>query len=242
MKNIIINIILFFSIVSCGKKTENENMAESNKDEQIEIFWDWFVKNEKRFSKIETNKDEVLKEILDNSSSIESALAFEIKSNKNGILSLTISADGVKNLIQIVQNIKEKSPKIKGWKFIAFRQRKDAALLAEIFYESKKLRLNLTKMKFFPIIENDRLELIIYTSGINKRNYQQIFYGGSVLLDNLVGEYSFMTKVDNYDFHNMPTKAEELNELKPLLELPSFIDNFKPKKDKKCYLPAATID
>lgn len=217
-------------------------MAESNKDEQIEIFWDWFVKNEKRFSKIETNKDEVLKEILDNSSSIESALAFEIKSDKNGILSLTISADGVKNLIPIVQNIKEKSPKIKAWEFIAFRQRKDTALLAEIFYESKKLRLNPTKMKFFPIIENDRLELIIYTSGINKRNYQEIFYGGSVLLDNLVGEYSFMTKVDNYDFHNMPTIAEELNELKPLLELPSFIDNFKPKKDKKCYLPAATTD
>lgn len=230
MKNILIYLILFISIAGCNKKIEQENTAEL-KDKQIRLFWNWFVANEKRFSKV-TNNDEVLKEILNHASTIEGGLAFEVKSIKNGIKSLTISADGVKQLIPTVQKMVEKSPKIKGWKFIAFRQKKDKKLATEIIYLSDQLKLEPSKMKFFPIVENDSLQLIIYSPGINKENYNEIFYGGSVLLDNLVGEYKFMTQVDNYDFHNMPTRKEDLNQLTPLFELSAFIDNYDTKKNK----------
>ena len=50
MKNILIYLILFISIAGCNKKIEQENTAEL-KDKQIRLFWNWFVANEKRFSK-----------------------------------------------------------------------------------------------------------------------------------------------------------------------------------------------
>ncbi|MBE8728109.1 hypothetical protein C4F50_24590 [Flavobacterium sp. KB82] len=228
MKNILY-LILFFSIAGCNKKIENENTAES-KEQKIETFWNWFIENEKRFRNPEIDLDEVLQEILDNASAIEKELAFEIKPIKNGIISLTISADGVKQLIPTVQKMIEKSPKIKGWKFIAFRQKKDKKLFTDIIYLSDQIELEPSKMQFLPIVENGSLELIIYSTGINEENYNEIFYGGSLLLDNLVGEYKFMTQVDNYDFHNMPTKKEDLNQLRPLSELPAFIDNHEAKK------------
>ncbi len=50
------------------------------------------------------------------------------------------------------------------------------------------------------------------------------------LNDNILGEYDCVVKVRNYDFHNMPVKQEELKDLKPLLELADYVDNFHKAK------------
>jgi len=48
--------------------------------------------------------------------------------------------------------------------------------------------------------------------------------------DNILGEYDCVTKVRNYDFHDMPTKENELDELLPLLDLSAYVDKFHDSK------------
>jgi hypothetical protein len=47
----------------------------------------------------------------------------------------------------------------------------------------------------------------------------------------LLGEYDCVKKVRNYDFHTMPTDRDLLSELKPLVEIASYVDNFHRQKN-----------
>ena len=228
MKRYIILITAIFSFYSCGKISSS--LDNYLVEKEIETFWNWFKKNENRFRTSNIEKVEILKEISTKTNKIETELAFELAKSNKGIFLLTISADGMKKYISLVQKIVEKSPKIKGWEIIAFRQKESIEKFKEIEYVSDSLTINPLKMKFFPFVEKDSLELIIYTSELTEENYNEIFYGGSILLDNLIGELNFMRKVKNYDFHKMPTETKEIEQLKPILELPTYINNFKIKK------------
>jgi hypothetical protein len=61
---------------------------------------------------------------------------------------------------------------------------------------------------------------------VKEENYNQIAYGGLLLLDNILGEFDCVTKVRSYDFHNMPVKKDELDGLLPLLDLAEYVDKF----------------
>jgi hypothetical protein len=74
--------------------------------------------------------------------------------------------------------------------------------------------------------------MIIYVKGVKEENYIGIAYQGLLLLDNILGEYDCVTKVRSYDFHDMPTKKEELEGLLPLLDIASYVDNFHKSKKK----------
>ena len=196
------------------------------KSEPIEKFWKWFVANEKGLRDFEKNPDKTLTTIIDNIKKIQNGFAIELEPQKNGIINLTISADGDKDLFQTVENIIAQAPKINGWVFIAFRQRMPIDKVKGMTLKAKGYELNPEEMKFFPMISGDSLKLIIYVNGINDENYNQIAYNGLMLIDNILGEYDCVTKVNGYDFHIMPIKLEELRELKPLLKLANFVDNF----------------
>jgi hypothetical protein len=86
------------------------------------------------------------------------------------------------------------------------------------------------QMKFFPVINGDTLDLIIYAKDITEENYNQVAYGALLLLDNILGEYDCVTKVRSYDFHDMPSTKEELEDLIPLLRLAAYVDAFHSSK------------
>ncbi|EOG6897023.1 hypothetical protein [Flavobacterium psychrophilum] len=232
MKKIItISLILILTQFSFASNQKKENMfGIFKKQEPIDKFWSWFQKNEKRLRNIENKQSEILGEILEKAREIESGLAFDIEPIQNGILTLTISADGVKDLFPVVQEIVKKSPKINGWNFIAFRQKIDKEKVKGMILKSGNHELDPNKMKFFPIVDGKNLDIIIYVEGVNDENYNGVTYGGLILMDNLIGEYDCVTKVRNYDFHDMPKSKEELAELKPLLEISDYIEKFYNEK------------
>lgn len=196
------------------------------KQDPIEAFWTWFQENEKDFRDFQRNPDRVLKAIISKGSKIESGLAFELEPPRNNSINLTISADGVKDIFPVVEEIVARSPKLEGWNFIAFRQRMSQAQIKGMILKSGPLELNPNKMKFAEIIDGDMLDLIIYAEGVTEENYNQVSYGGLLLMDNLLGEYDCVTKIRSYDFQKMPSNRQELAGLKPLLEVAFFVDKF----------------
>jgi hypothetical protein len=223
-----------FGLTSCKAKNNQENeknmLGLFKKADPIEKFWTWFKDNEKRLRKFEENPDKYLTEVLAQAKKIQAGLAIEFEPPKNGVINMTVSADGDKNIFAVVRNIVAKAPNIEGWRFIAFRQRMNLEQVKGMKLKAEDHELDPEKMKFFPMINGDTLDLIIYAKGVTEENYNQIAYGGLLLLDNILGEYDCVTKVRSYDFHNMPTKKEELNDLLPLLDLAAYVDKFYNSK------------
>jgi len=155
MKSIFILVMaITFGSTSCkaNNKQENENnmLGLFKKGDPTEKFWTWFKDNEKRLRKFEENPDKYLNEVLTQAKKIQSGLAIEFEPPKNGIINMTVSADGDKNLFDVVKNIVDKAPNIEGWKFIAFRQRMDLELVKGMKLKAQDHELDPEKMKFFP--------------------------------------------------------------------------------------------
>lgn len=220
--------------LSCSgtpEKQNNKNMfGLFKKGDKIENFWTWFAENEKTYRNFHDNPDKYLNELLSNAKKISDGLAIELEPPKDGVINMTISADGVIDLFPVVQQIVEKAPKISGWKFYAFRQRMPVDKVKGMVLKAQNHELNPDKMKFTPIVTGDTLGIIIYADDITEDNYNQVAYGGLMLVDNILGEYDCVTKVRSYDFHNMPPNADNLTDLFPLLELAEYVDNFHKRK------------
>ena len=223
-------LIVLLSLTVCKANYKIEKKINMfgifKKTDNIEKFWIWFIANQSRLRNFQKNPDKYLTEVLSQIKKIKNGLAIEFEPPKNNIIGMTISADGDRNLFEIVQKIVSKAPEISGWKIIAFRQRMDLEEFTKIKLEAEGQKLEPDKMKFFPVIQGDTLDIIIYSKGINEKNFNQIAYGGLILLDNILGEYDCVMKVRSYDFQNLPTKKEELEGLQPLIDLAKYVDNF----------------
>jgi hypothetical protein len=238
-RQIIIRIFLNCLILFVGltnpkandKVASNKSVFRFSKNyDPIDNFWSWFRENEHRLRNFETNPNKYLNEVLTEAKKIKSGLAIEFEPPKNGIINMTISADGNIELFPIVQSIVHKAPKVKGWNIIAFRQRLPLDQIKTMRLKVEDRELDPGQMKFFPVISGDTIDIIIYVKGVTPENYKQTAYGGFLLLDNILGEYDCVTKVRSYDFHDMPTTEEELKDLFPLLGLAYYIDKFYASK------------
>jgi hypothetical protein len=203
------------------------------KVDSTEKFWSWFKENERRLRNFEENPDRYLTEVLTRAKKIQPGLAIEFEPAKTGMINMTVSADGDRNLFNVVQNIIDRSPTIDGWKFIAFRQRMNLEQVKGMKLKAQNHELDPGKMKFLAMADGDTLDLIIYTKGVAEENFNQIAYGGLLLIDNILGEYDCVTKVRNYDFHEMPTENDELDKLLPLLDLSAYVDKFHDSKNTR---------
>lgn len=196
----------------------------------IEKFWTWFKENEKRFRNFEQDPDKYLSEMLAQGKKIAEGLAIELEPPADGLINMTVSADGNRDLFETVVNFVDKAPNIEGWNFNALRQRIPADKIKTMQLKVKGRELDPQDMKFFPTIDNDTLDIIIYVNGVTEDNYNDIAYAGLQLLDNILGEYDCVMKVHSYDFHNMPVKKEELADLLPLLDITAYVDKVHPGK------------
>lgn len=196
------------------------------KTDPIEKFWTWFKANETRLCKFEDDPDKYLTEVLGQARKIQAGLAIEFEPPRDGVINMTVSADGDRELFNTVKAIVAKAPKIEGWHFIAFRQRADVESVKGMKLKIHDMELVPQEMKFFPMIDGDTLDIIIYVKGVTEENNIQVAYAGLLLLDNILGEYDCVMKVRSYDFHDMPTKKEELEGLLPLIELAPYVDKF----------------
>ncbi len=188
-------------------------------------FWTWFQLNEKKLQDFRAYPSERLGEIHQQLQRISKGLIIEADLNSTGARKIVFSADGNEDLFFAVQDIVKKAPRLAGWEFIAFRQRLAAKEALNLKIEADNISLKLKEMMFFPVLESDTLDVIIYTKNLTAGNYAHIATYSFQLLDQLLGEYDAAKKVRAYDFHPLPGNKKELAELRPLIELPIYIDS-----------------
>lgn len=201
------------------------------KQDPVESFWKWFKANEKRLRNFEDDPTKYLLELLEQAKKVQPGVAIELEPPKNGIINMTISADGDVELFPIVQSMISKAPKVDGWHFFPFRQRMSKEVMKAMTLKAGDLELSADQMKFASVVEGNLLDIIVYVNGVNEDNFEKVAYGGLLLIDNILGEYDCVKKVRNYDFEEFPKKKSELNGLIPLLDLAEYVDKFHaPKK------------
>lgn len=203
-----------------------DNVSSITAQDPIVAFWTWFQQHQNRLRQFESDPGKYLQEIHTQVKKIGDGLTIELEPPQNGIINLTFSADGDQQLFPLVRSIVDKAPPIKGWHFIAFRQRADLSRAKSMQLKVGTLTLDPQSMKFFPVVTGDTLDIIIYVKGLTQANYADVAYHGLLLLDNLLGEYDCVMKVRSYDFHPMPAKKEELDTLQPLFDIASYVDRF----------------
>lgn len=196
-----------------------------NKQQKEDKFWSWFSKNQETYYNEIENLE--IREKIFNDLSIElkkvhQDLVFEFSPiRENGIREFTVSAEGIKELFPTVEKLIEKAPKIKNWKFNAFRQRVPGDEF-EIQYGDFKIGYSDI---YFRYVDGEYGKLGIE---LNIRDYdgngqtQNAIY---ILLDGLIGEYDITMGIDWIEW----VKLDESNikNLNPITSLRTFIDQKK---------------
>ncbi len=198
-------------------------MADSAK---IDKFWNFFVYNKSEFeNSTEHDAAEKLNFLLENLNEVETNLAIELSREVNGVRELIISPEGNKEKFEIVQRIIDHAPKINGWSFVAFRQ----PVEYDFTLNHEDLKFTPSEMFFEPLIEGDKLDLIIYINNIKSYDFDTVAFFGLITMDNFLGEYDCVMKVRHYDFVDLE-EATNKSKLKPFSELRLFVKEFHDKK------------
>lgn len=214
-KKLPVKLIFCFTIISTMAFTifKKENIEDK--------FWNWFVKNQESYYN-ENVDDEKREKLFDDFSNnlkkIHPDLVFEFgPTDKNGIKELTISADGIEEIFPIVESLIKKSPKIKNWKFNAFRQRVPGD---DFEIEYGDLKISYSDLYFKSTNQDGKLGIELYIRNYDgKGETQNAVY---ILLDNLIGEYDVVTKIDWIEWEKL--EEDNVKNLKPIIELRELID------------------
>jgi len=198
-----------------------------NKESKEEKFWNWFSKHQKTYyTEIENLeiREKIFNELSSELKKVNSDLVFEFSPiHENGIREFTISAEGIKELFPIVENLVEKAPEIEKWQFNAFRQRIPGDDF-EIQYGDIKIGYSDIYFRYKDG-EYGKLGIELNIKDYNGEGQtQNAIY---ILLDGLIGEYDITMGIDWIEW----VKLDESNieNLNPITGLPTLIDEKKTK-------------
>jgi hypothetical protein len=187
--------------------------GSSNKEEK---FWHWFLKNKDKILNI-PNDHSFINVVGTKIKDYNQILTFEIGGEKDEPIEFVISCDGIRKGIPFVEKLADSAPPIDGVKIIKFRQPKNDSLEIQIG------DLKLSAEDIYILYQIDKkIHLQFFIKDYNSRDqrYGQIAF---ILLDNLIGEYSVMTKIGNIDFR----KLEPDEDLTKLIRLSAIITVMK---------------
>ena len=192
-----------------------------NKETKEEKFWKWFEKNQETYySEIENLeiREKIFNELSKNLKKINEDLVFEFSPiHENNIREFTISAEGIKDLFPVVEKLIEKAPKLKNWKFNAFRQRIPGD---EFEIQYGDLKIGYSDIYYRSKNDNGKLGIELNIRNFDgKAQTQNAIY---ILLDGLIGEYDVTTKIGWIEW--VMLNENEKENLKPIIELRNEID------------------
>lgn len=101
-------------------------MQKKSLNKKENIFWNWFLENEDKYSGFEKVKnpkikEKLLEELLRKLHNYSDGLYFEIGGFPNGINELIVTAEGKRNYFKDVEKLVDSAPLIKNWNVIAFK-------------------------------------------------------------------------------------------------------------------------
>jgi hypothetical protein len=201
-------------------------MDSMSKTNIIQEFWKWFEENELTYRRIfDDHETDLIDDILKKLIEIQRGLAVEFE-KLNNFYVMTISADGIEENFDIVQNIIDKAPLLRNWKFIAFRQPYAKERLQKLVLTVYGHSLDPKQIMFLPIVEEEKLYIQIFSNEITEETKNKFGYGCLMLLDNIIGEYACVKKVNGYEYYNLAEATEFKSELRPLTKIREYLDSY----------------
>lgn len=165
-------------------------------------FWKWFTQNQTRFDNFELNQEVLLDELHAALDSYTKGLVFELGAKKDNARDFVISADGIEDLFPAVSKLVAVSPKLPGWRIIAFRPRMDNYSHFTLEYGGRKF--NPKEIWFHSQIKNGLLDVIFYHPSYRDEDRNSIISGTYILLDMALGEYDVVTGIHRLDHQQLP--------------------------------------
>jgi len=185
-------------------------------------FWHWFKTNSDTYFNFELNQDFNFYQLKNELNKIHPSLVFEFSPIlQDGKREFIISADGIKNVFPIVNELVKKAPKLDRWHIIAFRQpRKE---ITQIIYNN--LIVNFDDVFFRFAKDNGQIALELNIRGF----HESAEWTGAIfiLLDNILGEY--YTEMSLSRIEKKTLNENEIGDLYPIIYLPTIIQEYYTK-------------
>jgi hypothetical protein len=198
-----------------GKKEEVKSFGD---------FWNWFQKNEKRFSATVKSGKNIEKDFFDELSPCLNQLREEIyyvtgMFDKETV-ELILTAEGTVRNISFVEELVGAAPRIDGWKFTALKPSldiKDVNIeMGGYQFNNETLSFHANNLPEYP----DEIDITVVHKNWNEEDKRVLTNGTYIFLDNYLGELAFATSIDNLKITDMRGASHELV---PIEKLKDFL-------------------
>lgn len=184
-------------------------------------FWKWFEENADSLAAIKSGKDPIIHKLDRQLRKVHPNLNFEMGLSDNNELEFIVSANGIKSLFPVVEQLVASAPSLPNWKIIAFRQPKGKGAVAEVLYQNFLLKAEDVWFSYKQRMDKV-VDLTIYIRDFSPKNQQQAMGASLIHLDNELGEQLATTGIGSFDFKPLPDNPAARG-LQPLSEISAFV-------------------
>lgn len=183
-------------------------------------FWKWFEDNAIALAAVKSGEDPILQKLNRELRKVHPSLDFEMGLGGEGQSKFIVSANGIRSVFPIVEQLVADAPALPNWEIIAFRQPKDT--VSEIRYGNFLLKVE--DVWFSHKHRMDKVDLTLYIRDLSPENEEQSIGASFILLDNALGEYLVATGIGLIEHKPLPDSPAARGFL-PLSEIGTIVVN-----------------
>jgi hypothetical protein len=164
-------------------------------------FWKWFEDHVDSLAAVRSGDDPILQKLDRELRKVHPNLDFEMGLGDNDELEFIVSANGIKSVFPVVEQLIACAPTIPNWKMIAFRQPKGE--VPEILYQNFLLKAEDVWFSYKQRLDKV-VDLTIYIRSLSPNNAEQAIGASFILLDSALGEYVVATRIGLIEHKPLP--------------------------------------
>jgi hypothetical protein len=189
-----------------------------SRSDAIKQFWRSFEQKAGALAQVKSADESLYDELLEELQRVDEGLYIEI-STPPGQCKLIITAEGNRELFELVDDVVSAAPQVNGWTVIALKPK----LGFPAFAQWEGVRIDIKEVVFEPLIaeDSDELGLRLLVPGIDEHDLENAHNGLLRALDHILGERQFAESVQ---FTELDRLEEPSDEYIPLVELEQFIE------------------
>ena len=184
-------------------------------------FWKWFEDNADSLAAIRSGNAPILQRLDRELRKVHPNLNFEMGLSDNDQLEFIVSANGIRSVFPIVEQMVARAPTLPNWKIIAFRQPKGKGAVPEILYQNYRLKVDDVWFSYKQRMDQV-VDLTIYIRDLSPSNMEHAMGASLLHLDNLLGEHLATTGIGYFDFKPLPDNPAARG-LQPLSEIDTIV-------------------
>ncbi|WP_333864445.1 DUF695 domain-containing protein [Sphingobacterium sp.] len=198
---------------------------KENKNDSVQDFWNWFIKNEQSFFQIVKSGEQIDQNFFSKLSpkidALRKELYFLTGMYDDETAELVVTPDGVIKNIAFVEHLIASAPSLPRWKFTALKPA--IADMEKFKITMYGFSFDIKDMFFYPIqhkYQPDEVDIVIVHPDYTEENKANIAHGIEIFLDNYIGELNSIIAIDNLNVTSTDLATEELI---PLLKLKDYL-------------------